>query len=329
LMAPYLKGMTKKEISQTCQTFLYELNSKDEVDDAYTVNFDTDVPEWLKSKKAVSSGGKLSGSYADHKKEAGLFIDVFLEVMKEGDANKRSFRWPNICIKHSGRAGEFENLPRPCYFSRAGGALVYKNMFLDSEDMNLLSVSVNLLKLAWLEKGEGKFFDSLESRLGVCEKAMAMKKDIIDKKFEKSESPDFLKSSRSGGYNFVVNFTGLPQAAMKIQESSEFSAQSIALCEKTCRVAQKELRSAKRGSGLGIKLGAGADIDTLTRFTDQNKKMGINQDVSGGLAPPAADEKLGLEANRALQPYFDAGAFYETNSKNLLKSKDFLYIKLF
>ena len=111
-IAPYLKGKTKKEIKQTAQTFLYEINRSHHTNNAFTINLEEKIPNLLKKETAIGPGGQEKGVYADYEKEANNFMKIFLEMIEKGDYAGKKFKWPNICIKHDKKINEKIKIPR-------------------------------------------------------------------------------------------------------------------------------------------------------------------------------------------------------------------------
>lgn len=102
--APYLKGMNYKEIKQEAQYLIFSLSQS-----AFSrggqvlfidLNLHTGIPNYLKEVPAIGPGGKYTGkNYGEYESEAQLFLQVLLQVWKEGDAQGHVFAFPK-CDLH-------------------------------------------------------------------------------------------------------------------------------------------------------------------------------------------------------------------------------------
>lgn len=102
--APYLKGMSYKEIKQEAQYLIFSLSQS-----AFSrggqvlfvdANVHTGIPKYFRDVPAIGPGGKYTGhTYKDYEKEAQEFLRALLEVWGEGDSRGTPFAFPK-CDLH-------------------------------------------------------------------------------------------------------------------------------------------------------------------------------------------------------------------------------------
>ena len=335
LVAPYLKNKSLKEVRQTAQTFLYEINRQYYADNAFTINMQEEMPSFLSKEPAISSGGKEAGVYSDYQEEANKFMKVLLEVLEKGDYSGTKFKWPVIAIKYK-KSLKKKKVPRGTYLIKQeikNKSLVYNSVIENKLDASgvMQSVSINLPKLAKLSKDEEEFYEKLKEEIELFEKILLIKKVQMLEKM-KTETYSFLSKGdylkiRSMQNNLLL--VGLPQATLILNNSEDFKKDELKQAVSISRFCGKAIRQINKKEGLNIKLGEGHDMNALTRFTSANKSNGVDMDISSGLATSANNEKEKNEIYLKMQGLFEAGAFYEVNSKKISNNSNFLYLKAF
>jgi len=334
-IAPYLKNKTKKEIKQTAQTFLYEINRRYHADNSFTINLQADIPKILKKQPAVSVGGEEKGVYNDYKEEAEEFMKILLEVMEKGDYSKTKFKWPNIAIKYK-KINNKLKIPRNSFWVKQedkNKSLVYNNIIQNDLETSgvLQSVSINLPKIAKTVKNENEFYKQLEDKIKLAEKIITIKKEQMQEKMQ-TETFSFLSKNNYLKIDKMQNnllLVGLPQATLILNNSSQFKKEELKQAIGISRFTGKLLRAINKKEDLKMKLGESHDTNILTRFTTANKALGIEMDISTGLSLNENNEKETNEIYSQMQPLFEAGAFYEINSKKITKHQNFLFLKTF
>ncbi|MBU1129718.1 anaerobic ribonucleoside-triphosphate reductase [Patescibacteria group bacterium] len=98
-IAPYLVGMSKKELVQLAQVLLFEFNMQNVARGGQAIfsdiNLYWEVPKWFEETLAIGPGGKYTGKkYKDYEKESQRFLEAIFEVYLEGDGVGRPFFWP-------------------------------------------------------------------------------------------------------------------------------------------------------------------------------------------------------------------------------------------
>jgi anaerobic ribonucleoside-triphosphate reductase len=98
-LAPYCKGMSYRDIKQSLQMFIFDVNqslvSRGGQICFTSVGLEFKVPEWLRDVPAIAPAGVPIGTYKDYESEAELLLRAYMEIKMEGDSLGRPFRFPN------------------------------------------------------------------------------------------------------------------------------------------------------------------------------------------------------------------------------------------
>ncbi len=102
-LAPFVRGLSDKEIRQAAQEFIYELNMSYVARGGQVVfsnvDFELTIPNWLKDVPAIGPKGKEIGVYGDYEEEARKFLTEYVKLKLEGDAMGKQHMWPNDVFK--------------------------------------------------------------------------------------------------------------------------------------------------------------------------------------------------------------------------------------
>lgn len=98
-LAPFLVGLSDKEMEDLAQLLIYEFNMQNVAKGGQAVfsdiNLYWEVPEHYRKTPAIGPGGKYTGkTYGDYQKEAQRFLKALFGVYLKGDASGRPFFWP-------------------------------------------------------------------------------------------------------------------------------------------------------------------------------------------------------------------------------------------
>jgi len=103
MYAPYLEGMSDKELKQEAQHLIFETSQS-----AFTrggqvlfcdFNIHTGIPNYLKEVPAIGPGGEYTGkTYGEYDEIARRFTRAMLEVWQEGDGDGHGFVFPKLDI---------------------------------------------------------------------------------------------------------------------------------------------------------------------------------------------------------------------------------------
>lgn len=99
LLAPfvYYDGLTYKQVKQSMQRFVYNLNTTSRWGGQCpfsNLTFDLTVPPDLKDRPVIIGGEPLNATYKEFPEEMDMINKAFLEIMKTGDYDGRIFSFP-------------------------------------------------------------------------------------------------------------------------------------------------------------------------------------------------------------------------------------------
>jgi len=129
--APYLVGMSYKQIKQEAQYLIFSLsqNAFSRANQVLFINLNVHlgIPNELKDTPAIGPGGIYKGVYKDYEKEAKLFTKALLEVWKEGDKNGQPFPFPicNLHIDKNSFEKDIELLKLACEATSENGCVYF------------------------------------------------------------------------------------------------------------------------------------------------------------------------------------------------------------
>ncbi|MEA4854397.1 MAG: ribonucleoside triphosphate reductase [Christensenella sp.] len=225
--APFIHydNMTKKEVKQALQEFIFNINVPTRVGfqcPFSNLTFDIICPHTLKDEAVIYGGQVMRESYGQFQKEMDLFNECFCEVMLEGDSKGRVFTFPIPTINVT---NEFDwdspvvnkfmeitckyGIP---YFSnyinsdlspedalsmccrlrldtkelrKRGGGLFGSNPMTGSIGV----VTINLPRIGYLSKTENEFRARLWQLVMMAKNSLEIKRKIIEDQTEKGLYP--------------------------------------------------------------------------------------------------------------------------------------------
>jgi ribonucleoside-triphosphate reductase len=216
--APYLVGMSEKEMEQLAQMMIFEFSQQAVARGGQAIftdlNLYWEVPKHFERVPAIGPGGELTGkTYNDYLKESQRFAKALFDVYQEGDGSGRPFFFPkplvHITEKFFQTPGHMDFLYHICdvasekgntyfVFDRGETAKISEccrlSFKLDQTDLEdakqpwkmrycaLQNVTLNLPRIAYLAKGEdAKLFSKITEFIEMAVKAHLEKKLFIKK----------------------------------------------------------------------------------------------------------------------------------------------------
>ena len=216
--APYLTGMSDRELEQLAQMMIFEFSQQAVARGGQAIftdlNLYWEVPKHFEDVPAIGPGGELTGkTYSDYMKESQRFVWALFDVFQEGDGSGRPFFFPkplvHITEKFFKTPGHMDFLHHICdvasekgntyfVFDRGETAkiseccrLSFKLENTDLEDAKqpwkmrycaLQNVTLNLPRVAYLSKGEDtQLFSKIAEFIEIAVKAHLEKKGFIEK----------------------------------------------------------------------------------------------------------------------------------------------------
>ncbi len=102
-LAPYARGLSKREIEQSMQCLIFETNqifaARGGQVPFTSISCTPTIPEGLINIPAIGPHGKIIGTYGDYKDECLELFDTLTDVYIKGDHNGRLFAFPKHEIK--------------------------------------------------------------------------------------------------------------------------------------------------------------------------------------------------------------------------------------
>lgn len=216
--APYLYGMSDKEVKQLAQMLIFEFSQQAVARGGQAIfsdiNLYWEVPNHFVDTPAIGPGGLFTGkTYGEYEKDAQRFVWKLFEVYKEGDGSGRPFFFPkpivHITEKFFKTPGHMDFLNHISdvasdkgntyfVFDRGATAKISEccrlSFKLDDNDLldakqpwrmrycALQNVSLNLPRIAYLAHGDDKrLFDLITERFSLAIKAHKEKRSFLEK----------------------------------------------------------------------------------------------------------------------------------------------------
>jgi ribonucleoside-triphosphate reductase len=215
--APFLVGLSDREIRQLAQMLIFEYSQQSVARGGQAIfsdiNLYWEIPKHFEDVEAIGPGGKYTGKkYKEYIKEAQQFVWALFDVYKEGDGSGRPFFFPkplvHITDKFFETDGHEEFLIHICdvagsmgntyfVFDRGDTAkiseccrLSFKLEQSDIEDAKkpwrmrytaLQNITLNLPRIAYISNwDEDKLFQSIDKLMKLVVKAHMQKRRFIE-----------------------------------------------------------------------------------------------------------------------------------------------------
>lgn len=213
--APYISGMSDREVKQFAQMLVYEFSQLTSTRGGQALFTDIHLywrlPQWVACLPAIGPGGDCTGkTYGDYQEEAQSLARAIFEVFRGGDARGRPFIFPQPVVHltddffDSPGSGDFllqicdvalekgntcfvfdrqdEGLP-PLDLSRACSARQERSAdHWDIRQATIHNVTINLPRLGYRAKGDEKrFFALLDEQMDLAIRAHINKRTFIER----------------------------------------------------------------------------------------------------------------------------------------------------
>ncbi len=223
--APYLRGLSKKDIRQLAQMLIFEFSQQAVARGGQAIftdiNLYWEVPKHFENVPAIGPGGEFTGlTYSDYLPEAQEFVWTLFDIYREGDGAGRPFFFPkplvHITEKFFKTPGHEEFLRHICdvaaikgntyfVFDRGETAKISEccrlSFKLEKSDLDdavnpwkmrysaLQNVTINLPRIAYQAKGDdSKLFSLLTETVRLATEAHLQKKRFIERLLALGES---------------------------------------------------------------------------------------------------------------------------------------------
>ena len=264
LLAPFVRkdNLSYKEVKQALQEFVFGLNVTSRWGGQTpfsNITLDLKVPDDLKNDYIVMGGKILTDTYSDYQEEMDVINRAFLEVMIEGDADKRPFTFPiptynitkdfdwgsentHMLFEMTAKYGipYFQNfigsdldphevramccrllLNLKQFYRRLGGYFGYAD-----ETGSVGVVTINMPRIGFLSKDENDFLERLGHLLELAKDSLEIKRKLIEKNIERGLLPYTKRYLATLRWHFsTIGLIGMNESCLN------FLGQSIATRE--------------------------------------------------------------------------------------------------
>jgi ribonucleoside-triphosphate reductase len=264
LLAPFVRkdDLNYKEVKQALQEFVFGLNVTSRWGGQTpfsNITLDLKVPDDLKDDYVVVGGKILTDTYSDYQEEMDMINRAFLEVMIEGDADKRPFTFPiptynitkdfdwgsenaQMLFEMTAKYGipYFQNFIRSdldphevramcCrlllnlkqFYRRLGGYFGYAD-----KTGSVGVVTLNMPRIGFLSKDENEFFERLGNLMELAKDSLEIKRRLIEENIERGLLPYTKRYLGTLRWHFsTIGLIGMNEACLN------FLGQSIATKE--------------------------------------------------------------------------------------------------
>ncbi|MFA5393514.1 MAG: anaerobic ribonucleoside-triphosphate reductase [Candidatus Ratteibacteria bacterium] len=341
--APFLVGMSDKDIKQLAQMMIYEYSQQAVARGGQAIfsdiNIYWEVPEHFVKTPAIGPGGQYTGkTYNDYQKEAQKFAWALFEVYLEGDGLGRPFFFPkplchltNKLFVTEGAEDYLTLISRVAaekgntyfVFDRGKTAKISEccrlSFILDSQDLSeavtpwkmrfcaLQNVTLNLPRAAYLANGsEERLFAELDRMLSLAVKAHQQKRIFINRLLALgSKSPLALLTMKQDGETYLR------------MKRVTYLVGLIGLNELVQSHLGQELHESEVALRFGLKAIAHLNLACQRYSKELGMKFVLEQTPAESTAYRLAKLDLAhfpLQAHKVVKGTPDAGGAYYTNS---------------
>ena len=341
--APFLVGMSDKDIKQLAQMMIYEYSQQAVARGGQAIfsdiNIYWEVPDHFVKTPAIGPGGQYTGkTYNDYQKEAQKFAWALFEVYLEGDGLGRPFFFPkplchltNKLFATDGAEDYLTLISRVAaekgntyfVFDRGKTAKISEccrlSFILDSQDLTeaatpwkmrfcaLQNVTLNLPRAAYLANGsEERLFAELDRMLSLTVKAHQQKRIFINRLLALGDkSPLALLTMKPDGENYLR------------MHRVTYLVGLIGLNELVQSHLGQELHESETALRFGLKVIAHLNLACQRYSKELGMKFVLEQTPAESTAYRLAKLDLAhfpLRARKVVKGTPDSGGAYYTNS---------------
>jgi len=299
-LAPFIKGLSKKEIKENISLFLSSINLT--VPTGVSLGIETTIPRFLMDSRAFGPKKREKRVYGDFMEESLLLASIILECLKESIGYKPFFN-PSVIVKIRPETlcdAESERLLYLAHELAVHGLPYFANLLQESQEYASYTVRglrfaadwkedweidairtgcmdqviVNIPRAAYeSNKDEESFFENLQIFIEKGLKTLRIKHQTVKDRAEEGLLP-FLLQKEDGDHYFriensssILSFVGLNEAAQfmtggAIQEDPN----SLSFAEKAVSYLIDQIGEYSKKSGIRINLGLTHSFEAAKRL---------------------------------------------------------------
>jgi anaerobic ribonucleoside-triphosphate reductase len=265
-LAPYIRedNLTYSEVKQNIQSFVFGLNVSSRWGSQpifSNLTFDWVVPQDLRDQPVIVGDKVLDNLYSDYQNEMDMVNKAFLEVMIEGDAEKRGFSYPiptynltknfdwdnkncDLLFKLTAKYGTpyFQNFINSdldpsavramcCHLSldkrelkKRGGGL----FGCDEMTGSLSVITLNMGRIGYLSNTKEEYFSMLDKYMDIAYNASEIKRKILKKLLNGGLYPYTRRYLRNfDNYFSTIGLIGMNESMLNFLGKDMFNQDSI------------------------------------------------------------------------------------------------------
>jgi ribonucleoside-triphosphate reductase len=325
LLAPFVKKdkLNYKQVKQALQEFIFGLNVTSRwggQSPFSNITLDWNVPEDLKNEKIVFGGKTLNDTYSDYKEEIDLINKAFIEVMLEGDAQKRPFTFPIPTYNLTKDFNWDSENTKLLFEMTAKYGLPYFSNFINSElkpsdirsmcchlrlDLRKIKrnitgglfgsanmtgsvgvVTINMPRIGFVSKNEEQFFEKLEKLMEIAKDSLEIKRKIVQKNMEGGLLPYSKKYLGTLENHFsTIGLVGMNEACLNLLGVDIADPEGKKLALKTLKFMRKKIRKFQQKTGNIYNLEATPAEGTSYRLAKIDKEKYLKIITAGKKTP--------------------------------------------
>ncbi|NHI93609.1 MAG: hypothetical protein EAX96_14070 [Candidatus Lokiarchaeota archaeon] len=256
LLAPYIKNLKDKDIKRALRIFIENLSTSS-LNLGKNLGLNFEIPLFLSKENAIGSDIESNHKYEDYFEESLKFIEILLDVLKEGDNNSRPFLIPNCFFKLKDAYldnSEMENciqklnelivlngtpflinLNKTKVGSNVNQTSSLESLKFDWKDPeidtlrtgNLDWIIINLPRIAIeADNDDDKFFELLKARINLASDALMQKRSQIENRFKTKNLLPLLSLGIKGEYYYRIDNSTNTLAFLGLKEAISFHKKS-------------------------------------------------------------------------------------------------------
>ncbi|MBN3037225.1 MAG: ribonucleoside triphosphate reductase [Candidatus Diapherotrites archaeon] len=288
-LAPFVANdkLTYKKVKQDMQKFVFNLNTSSRWggQTLFTnLTWDWNAPKDLAKQGAFVGGKRVKDTYADFQDEMDMLNKAFIEVLTEGDMNKRPFTFP-IPTYNIDKDFDWDSENAELLFDMtAKYGLPYFSNFVNSNmkpsdirsmcchlrlDMRQLRknvrgglfgssdstgsvgvVTMNMPRLGHVAKGDADFFEKLGELMDLAKESLEIKRKTVSKNMNNGLLPYSKRYLGTLDNHFsTIGLVGMNEACLNLLGEDISTRSGRKLAEKTLRFMLQQLKEFQNDTG--------------------------------------------------------------------------------
>lgn len=250
-LAPFVRGMSKEEVSAALRDYIYNLNTimGGSLNAHLCLELELGIPSFLENVKYIGADGS-AGVYGDVFEESITLVNAIIEVLKKPDGSAKPLINPALFIKIRKKSIVLEELQK-CLINAYELARIWGNVYFVNQapawqtenvaynlDLSrvdsswkdwdygslrvgvLDNVTINLPRIAYESKGDDdRLKERIRELLELCREALSIKKQVLEERISSDKLLPLFKEPVEGSSYFrladslgIISYVGLPEA---------------------------------------------------------------------------------------------------------------------